>query len=389
MSYVSDSGYGIQSTLGVNSTITPLVGAATFTGTGEQNPFPDVMASCYADVAGTLYFELSVNNTDWRILNTYTIAAATHQYHAATKGPLYFRIRFVNGSGAQTTFQLYTFFGVFKQQLNPANQVLNQSTDAPLVRVVDPTLDISANRMLGVVPFFQNGHAPDGLQTTATDLWDRADATPTQQIWTAPTTARIHAIVSSSASDAAAGVGARTLQVTGLTSWTAKEVTENITLNGVTPVNTVNSYVIIYRLRVLTKGATSSNVGTITATAATDATITAIIRPLIGSSEMAIFGWPSTQVLYLKNWKTNLNKVSAAASHGTFQLLLNPEPSTQLTNFIELDMTGRQSSGTSSGQEIFDPYLRLAGPGIIKIQATSSANDIDSTVSFSGILVDV
>lgn len=389
MSYVSDAGFGIQSAVGVNSTITPLAGAATFAGTGELNSFENAQVSCYADVSGTLYADISDNGTDWRNLASYIVAAATHQLRTIVKGPHYFRVRLVNDSGAQATLQLYTYYGTFKQQITPISQTLTQGSDSTLVRSVDPILDVSMSKISGFVPVHQVGRSPDGLQTTATDLWDRADATPTQQIWVAPTAARVHAIVSSSASDASAGVGARTIKVYGLTSWTAKEVSETITMNGVTPVNTVNSYVVIYKLQVLTRGTTSSNVGTITATAATDATITAIIRPLIGVSQMAIFAWPSTQNLYLMNWKAGINKSSAAVSHATYQLLYNSEPNTQRSNFIEMDLTGRQSTGLNFGIDKFEPYLKLAGPGIVKIQAISSANDLDSNAAFSGVLVDV
>lgn len=49
---------GIEST--ANTTTTPLSGGATYTGTGERNELSDVMVSCYADVAGTLYVDVSV-----------------------------------------------------------------------------------------------------------------------------------------------------------------------------------------------------------------------------------------------------------------------------------------------------------------------------------------
>lgn len=39
---------GETSSLGVNSTVTPLSGSATFTGTAEQNDWPDVGVSCYS-----------------------------------------------------------------------------------------------------------------------------------------------------------------------------------------------------------------------------------------------------------------------------------------------------------------------------------------------------
>ena len=56
------------------------------------------------------------------------------------------------------------------------------------------------------------GHAPSGIQTTDSDLWARSDATPTQQVYVAPTEARTHTLVSSSASDNSA---VATLTLTG------------------------------------------------------------------------------------------------------------------------------------------------------------------------------
>jgi len=77
-------------------------------------------------------------------------------------------------------------------------------------------------------------------------------------------------IASSSASDSAAGVGARTVKITYLDATGAGPFTETLTLNGVTPVNTVaTNLCFIEEMEVLTVGATGTNVGTLTLFTAT------------------------------------------------------------------------------------------------------------------------
>lgn len=83
-------------------------------------------------------------------------------------------------------------------------------------------------------------------------------------VYTAPGTNAQRSIVSTSASDAAAGVGARTVKITYMDVTGAGPFTETVTLNGVTAVNTVSTTMaFIERIDVLTVGTTGSNVGTI------------------------------------------------------------------------------------------------------------------------------
>lgn len=71
-------------------------------------------------------------------------------------------------------------------------------------------------------------------------------------------------IISTSANDAAAGTGVRTVKITYYDSTGAGPFTENVTMNGVTGVNLVNAnHCFIEKMEVLTVGAVGSAVGTI------------------------------------------------------------------------------------------------------------------------------
>lgn len=253
-------------------------------------------------------------------------------------------------------------------------------------------LRVAQGLVSGVLGVYKFGGAPSGIQTTATDVWARADAAATQQIWVAPTQARLHGIASSSDVDGKTGAptsaGARTIRVYGLTSWTAAETSEVVTLDGTTSVNTVSSYVIIHRMKVLTAGTTSINVGTITATAAVDGSITAVIDIGDGQTEMAIYGIPSVQTFYMTTWGASINDI-AAQTRVDLHLEVNesPDVSPLNTRFIRKGDLQIQNSGSSLTVRNYNPYFPIPGPAIIKLQATANAADVDLTGSFQGYLV--
>lgn len=249
-------------------------------------------------------------------------------------------------------------------------------------------LGLSRGLISGVSHVNKFGRSTNVDSGVATDIWDGADPTLDQDIWVAPTAARVHQIVSDSASDdgSPGGIGARTLRVFGLTGWGTAEVTEDITLNGTTNVATSNSYVIIHRLEVLTKGATNVNVGTITATADTDGTITAQMQPGKGVTQMAIYGIPSVQTAFMTNYYASFAKSAGAAGAVDISLLFNPEPDSELTNFVVKHTQSIQSTGTSHFRHVFNPFNVFPGPAILKIQGDGSANDLTVDAGFDLIL---
>ena len=257
-------------------------------------------------------------------------------------------------------------------------------------------LEVAKGNIPGHFSVNKYGRAEDGIQTTATDVWDRADAAATQQIWLAPTAARIHAIVSSSDLDgktaAPSSTGARTIQVFGLKTWSTNETSEIVTLDGTTPVDTAESYVIIHRMKVLTHGTTGPNSGIITATAASDGTVTAAINAGNGQTEMSIYGIPSTQVGYMTSFDVNSHNTGNPSTvlEVDFDLLINEHPDVDPTSsaFLIKANVGLIASGSTIFTKAYDPPLRVDGPAIIKFQAISTLADTEAVAEYDLILVD-
>lgn len=241
----------------------------------------------------------------------------------------------------------------------------------------------------GIVPgvthvnkFGRNTDCDDGILS---DIWDLA----TQPIWLAPTAARIHAIVSSSASDDG-DPGAATIRIYGLKTWDSAETSEDITMNGTTPVNTANSYVIIHRMQVLTSLASGPNVGIIKATAATDNTITAQINAGEGQTHMAIYGIPSTQIGYMTEYHFSILRAGGGASNVSADagVLVTADIENQPTVFLHRSTVGVSMRGTSHFEQTFIPYNRFVGPCIIKLDVVSDTDNVDISAGFDLILVD-
>ncbi|MHC4302498.1 MAG: hypothetical protein ACYS7Y_35005, partial [Planctomycetota bacterium] len=234
----------------------------------------------------------------------------------------------------------------------------------------------------GVNKYGRTKNADDGI---ATDVWDA----PAQPIWLAPTAARIHNIVSASDSDgktgAPASVGARTLRIWGLTSWDTEETYEDITLDGTTSVPTVNSYVIIHRMQCMTYGASGPNVGIITATAVSDATVTARIGAGIGQTQMAIYGVPSNKRVYFADVYMSLLRAVATAA-ANYTMLVATDPENQPNVFTTKGTLGMATTGTSTGAYGRKPMRVYDGPGILKLQVEANAADCDVSGGFDLIL---
>lgn len=283
-----------------NTTTTPLGGGGTFTGSPERNDSPDVMVSCYADVAGTLYFDFSndVTSDNWRTFPTqgFVVSAGVHEFHSALKGPRYFRARFVNGADAQTTFQLYTYYGNYRQPSAPLNQPHSLDADAILTRPTFPWLDINRNLISGmfaVKKFGRNSAIGTGWTIVAPGgIYQQPSGTVSMEF------------VSSDAGDARDDTGAHEITVEGLdANWELQTVaTPTHATNGTTAVAISGTWRRIFRAYVSKGGAypaagAGSHIGTITirvaGAGATYTTIPVVSSLPVGQSLIGCYTIPT------------------------------------------------------------------------------------------------
>jgi len=252
---------------------------------------------------------------------------------------------------------------------------------------VRPSLDISRGLYSSLETVNKFGRSTDVDSGVDTHIWDRANSTDTQPVWLAPTAARIHTIVSSSTDDdgSPVGTGARTIEIEGLTGWSSTAVAETVTMDGTSGVATANSYVIIHRMTVKTWGSAGPNVGKITATAATDSTVTAQINADEGQTQMAVYGVPSTHTAYVtKYYMSAIKAASSLAVEGCMHI--NTQPDSFTSGCLIKHTIGLATEGTSYMDHEWDPHFKVVGPAIIMLAANSSATNTDVSGGFDLIL---
>jgi len=145
-----------------------------------------------------------------------------------------------------------------------------------------------------------SGHKPAIIVAHNQDV----DTASAEDIWEGGgflvylTAAETMEIASSDATDTSAGVGARTVLVSGLDT-NYNEISETVTMNGVANVTTSNSYLRIHSLKVVTVGTDFDNAGNITATATTAATLQCLMGVGESISKNSQFTIPANKTGYI------------------------------------------------------------------------------------------
>jgi hypothetical protein len=199
-----------------------------------------------------------------------------------------------------------------------------------------------------------------------------------------PASATVMKISSSSADDAAAGTGARTISIAGLDA-NYNEISETVILDGQTAVNTVNSYLRISRMFVVTAGSGATAAGTIyagtgTVTSGVPATVYGMIALNANQTQMAFWTVPAGYTLYLTGVFYTSGNTNANA-WTNFQLIQRP-----------LGGVFRQQSSSrvpGNGDFVVDLHTPIAftEKTDIEVRAVASTSPSNVSAEFEGIYI--
>ena len=204
-------------------------------------------------------------------------------------------------------------------------------------------LQVSRGQIQGHSTVIVFGYNPD-VDTTEESVWP--DGGTVQH----PTVASVLKISSSSTDDTSAGTGARTVHIEGLDG-NYDVVSETVTLNGQTAVNTTNSYLYVNSFYVVTAGSGGENAGNINAgtgvvTAGVPATLYDIIATGYNNRTTGHYCVPAGYTGYM--------------------------------------IDGSFSAGQASGATSVTGYLKQHGPdGIIRVGAVATVNNNTAQFQFT------
>jgi len=190
-------------------------------------------------------------------------------------------------------------------------------------------------------------------------------------------------LFSSDANDTSAGTGARTVEIFGLDAAYADQ-SETISLNGVTAVTSVNTYIRMNRMVVRTGGTGGGNAGILTCRqTTTTANVMAVMQVGYNQTMIAAYTTQAGCNCFFKEWFASIgNKTNGVA---TVRLLVRP--------FGEVWQVKEQiaiaADGTSYVNRIYSiPKNSVGAKADIKIEADSSVNNLAISAGFTvvGIL---
>lgn len=304
-----------------NTSTATLTNGSTFTGTGEQNNFNDVMVVVKSDQNGVLYCEFSPDGTNWDTSLSFQYKTdRINPPHIFEKGGRYFRTRFTNDSGTdQTVFRLNTYYGNTMSALTaPINGTLSDNYDATVVRPTDYKYEVAMSKRQGRSTVNKWGFNLD-VDTTAEEIIAPWGGTfdPTTNIMS---TAQTFTIAYNNTTDGSGTTGATQLLITYLDA--NNDIQDGVHVLGNTGSDTTSFTGFgINRIVVIATGGLAANVNDITLTATTDGTTQGQIPADKGVTQQCIYHTPINHKLLLDWLRGNVLKISGGGGNPTVTVI--------------------------------------------------------------------
>jgi len=252
--------------------------------------------------------------------------------------------------------------------------------------IVNTGADISGDDIATLTAVNKFGRNPEvDINTTPEDIWNGGGNYTGQPVGFTPETVQVF---SSSALDTAAGTGARTIRFHGLATSTSTSYTsQDVTLNGTTPVTTVSTWYRINRAYVLTAGTTGANQGTITIRAsATIANVFVVMPVLLNQTAVLAYTVPFGKEGFINSFRTQIARLSGAA--GSAVVTLRVRDTLNGGTFRAFRVLDAQSGAIV--QEDYSFPLQISQGSDVKVRIESvSDNDTTASGSFSILLRDL
>jgi len=246
-----------------------------------------------------------------------------------------------------------------------ASYGVKHAANKPRVSSMPYLYDIAVGNISGHEVFFALGYNPD-IDNIREDLIEFGGT------YIFPPAGGIQMkITSSSANDAVAGTGVRTVDIDYLDNTHAPQ-SETITMNGITPVNTVATNILrVQKLHTETAGSGGMADGTIILTDIAGTATYAQITAGGNYSRCAIFTVPAGKTAYIVNWNAGVGG-AASGKFGEFTLRSTSDHKGNLSPGIFQFKKIAIAQDGAGGGEILIP-IKVPATADIKISAVSDS----------------
>ena len=235
-------------------------------------------------------------------------------------------------------------------------------------------------------PYFRFGWA----NTIGTNPQTITTVVSAGAVYAYPTSATVMKVSSSDANDTSAGTGARTVLIVGLDA-NYNRISEVVTLNGQTSVNTVNSYLRITYSELTSTGSGNAQAGTIyvgtgTVTAGVPATVYWRSESSYNNWSFAGFTVPAGYTAYISSYTITSQSTTANinVSLGLVVFEYGTASSTTAQGYPEYQSTARLSSNGTFDRH-FDIPLAFGEKSDVELRAwatTGSAVNVTGEIQY-------